>query len=346
MAALTLVAGGAGYIGSHTVLDLRSAGFDVVVLDDLSEGHAAAVHGARLVQGSLLDTRFLAGLFAEHRFAAVVHFAARCYVGESVAHPGRYYENNVLGTLNLLEAMVAAGVRNIVFSSTCATYGEPAGMPIVETAPQLPVNPYGNTKLVCEMLLRDFGRAHGIAAVALRYFNAAGADPDGRIGEDHRPETHLIPLVLAAAAGRNAQLRMFGDDYPTRDGTCIRDYVHVTDLAQAHVLALRSLLDGSAGFRAYNLGNCQGTSVREVIRTAEQVTGRPVPYTVAPRRAGDPPVLVGSPDRIQADLGWRPRFSDIATIVRTAWQWHSQHPDGFGVRTDRGDAGSRGGGHA
>jgi UDP-glucose 4-epimerase len=336
MGALILVAGGAGYIGSHTVACLREAGFRVLVLDDLSEGHERAVGGAELVTGSLLDPGFLRGLLEQRRVAAVVHFAARCYVGESVSQPGRYYENNVLGTLNLLAAMVTAGVRNIVFSSTCATYGEPTGMPIVESMPQLPVNPYGNTKLVCELLLRDFGRAHGIASVALRYFNAAGADPEGRIGEDHRPETHLIPLVLAAAAGRNAQLRVFGDDYPTPDGTCVRDYVHVTDLAHAHVLALRSLLDGAAGFRAFNLGNCQGTSVREVIRTAEQVTRRRVPFTVVSRRAGDPPVLVGSPERIQAELGWRPRYSDIATIVRTAWKWHSEHPEGYGPRGNRG----------
>ncbi len=332
MAEVILVTGGAGYIGSHTLLALRAAGLPVLVVDDLVEGHRRAVRDAELRVGTLLDPAFLGEVFAAHRVTAVVHFAARCYVGESVTDPGRYYENNVQGTRNLLAAMTAAGCRRIVFSSTCATYGEPAAMPITEDCPQQPVNPYGRTKLVCEWLLRDFGRAHGTAAVALRYFNAAGADPEGRLGEDHRPETHLIPLVLAAAAGRRPPLQVFGNDYPTRDGTCIRDYVHVTDLAQAHVLAVRSLLDGTDGFRAFNLGNAAGTSVLEVMQTAEQVTGRPVPHVFAPRRAGDPPTLVGSSERIQRELGWRPRFAAIEQIVATAWRWHREHPEGHGPR--------------
>ncbi|MGE3174084.1 MAG: UDP-glucose 4-epimerase GalE [Planctomycetota bacterium] len=330
MGEVILVSGGAGYIGSHTVLALQEAGHEVLVLDDFSEGHLAALRGTPYVRGSLLDRQFLKDVFARHQVAGIVHFAARCYVGESVERPGRYYENNVVGTLNLLDAMVAAGTKRLVFSSTCATYGEPAQIPITEDAPQLPVNPYGNTKLVCELMQRDFATAHKMGVVALRYFNAAGADPQGRLGEDHRPETHLIPLVLAAAAGRLPQIKVFGDDYPTPDGTCIRDYVHVTDLAQAHVLALQSLLDGAIGFRAFNLGNANGTSVREVIAAAERVTGKKVPHIVTARRAGDPPVLVGTPARIQQELGWNPQHSDIDTIVATAWQWHSQHPEGYG----------------
>ncbi len=327
---LIAVVGGAGYIGSHTVLALRDEGFRVVVIDDLSEGHRAALHGVDLLEGSLLDRAFLDHALVGRGIAAVVHFAARCYVGESVTDPGSYYRNNVGGTINLLDAMLLAGIRRIVFSSTCATYGEPREMPILETFPQLPVNPYGNTKLVCEYLLRDYHRAHGLDSVALRYFNAAGADPQGRAGEDHDPETHLIPLVLRAAAGKLHSLKVFGDDYPTRDGTCIRDYVHVTDLADAHLRALRSMISGTGGARAYNLGNATGTTVLEVIRAAERITGRKVPYEVVGRRAGDPPVLVGSPAKIAAELGWQPRHSDIDTIVGTAWRWHSEHPEGYG----------------
>ena len=327
---LIAVVGGAGYIGSHTVLALRDQGFRVVVIDDLSEGHLGALHGVELLQGSLLDRAFLDHALVGRGIAAVVHFAARCYVGESVTDPGSYYRNNVGGTLNLLDAMLLAGIRRIVFSSTCATYGEPREMPILESFPQLPVNPYGNTKLVCEYLLRDYHRAHGMDSVALRYFNAAGADPEGRVGEDHDPETHLIPLVLRAAAGRLHTLKVFGNDYPTRDGTCIRDYVHVTDLADAHVRALRSMLAGTGGARAYNLGNATGTTVLEVIRAAERITGKKVPFEVVGRRAGDPPVLVGSPAKIAAELGWNPSHSDIDNIVRTAWRWHSEHPEGYG----------------
>lgn len=330
MGEVILVSGGAGYIGSHTVLALQAAGHEVLVLDDFSEGHLAALRGTAYVRGSLLDRQFLKDVFGRHRITGVVHFAARTYVGESVERPGRYYENNVVGTLQLLDAMVAAGCKRLVFSSTCATYGEPASLPIREEAPQRPVNPYGNTKLCCEMMQRDFARAHGMGVVALRYFNAAGADPEGRLGEDHRPETHLIPLVIAAALGRLSQIKVFGDDYPTPDGTCIRDYVHVADLATAHVLALQSLPAGAGSFEAYNLGNNNGTSVREVIAAVERVTGRKVPFLVTARRPGDPPLLVGSPDKIQRELGWQPRWSDIDTIVKTAWQWHEAHPEGYG----------------
>jgi UDP-glucose 4-epimerase len=322
---LILVTGGAGYIGSHTVLALRERGHDVLVLDDLSEGHEEALLGARLAKGSMLDPAFVRQVFEGHRIDAVFHFAARCYVGESVTAPGRYYQANAMGTMNLLDAMVATGVERFVLSSTCATYGEPESMPIVEEMPQNPVNPYGTTKLICEWLLRDYHRAHGIESVSLRYFNAAGADPGGRLGEKHDPETHLIPLVIDAALGRRPSVTVFGDDYPTPDGTCIRDYVHVTDLAEAHVLALEAMHAGPVGTRAFNLGNSAGTSVLEVIRTVAEVGGREVPHRIGARRAGDPPRLVGSSARITAELGWTPRYGDIRTIVETAWRWHEQH---------------------
>lgn len=327
-----LVTGGAGYIGSHTALALRQQGQRVLVVDDLSEGHRAAILDADLAEGSLLDADFLAGVFRDHDVAAVLHFAAHCYVGESVRDPGRYYHNNVLGTLNLLRAMVAADVGSLVFSSTCATYGEPTKMPITEDEAQEPVNPYGESKLWCERLIRDFGRAHGLRGVALRYFNAAGADPEGRLGEDHRPETHLIPLALRALGGPEQALTVFGDDYPTADGTCVRDYVHVTDLANAHVLALEALPRLPAGLTAYNLGNERGTSVLEVIRAVESVCGGRVAYEVGPRRPGDPPTLVGSSDRIQRELSWTPRLGSIEDIVATAWHWHRGHPEGYGAR--------------
>lgn len=326
---MILVTGGAGYIGSHTVLALREQGVPVLVVDDLSEGHRASVLDAEFLQGSTLDTEFLAKVFKDYPIHAVCHFAARCYVGESVTNPGAYYENNVVGTLNLLRAMVKAEVSQIVFSSTCATFGEPSKMPIVEDMPQQPINPYGETKLVCERMLRDFASAHGVASVALRYFNAAGADAAGRIGEDHDPETHLIPLVLAAAAGQGGKLTVFGGDYPTPDGTCVRDYVHVTDLATAHVLALDALAAGRQGATAFNLGNQQGVSVLEVLKTVEDVTGMAVPYEMGARRAGDPPTLVGSSERIQSELGWKPLHGDIRSIVETAWNWHRQHPNGY-----------------
>ena len=329
MGDVILVTGGAGYIGSHTVMSLQQAGHEVLVLDDFSEGHLGALRETPYVRGSLLDRQLLKDVFGRHTISGVVHFAARCYVGESVERPGNYYENNVIGTLNLLDAMVAAGAKRLVFSSTCATYGEPEVMPIREDARQLPVNPYGNTKLLCEYMMRDFAHAHGMAVVALRYFNAAGADPETRLGEDHRPESHLIPLVLSVAAGRLPQIKIFGDDYPTPDGTCLRDYVHVTDLATAHVLALQSLLR-ETGFRAFNLGNANGSSVAEVIAMAEQVTGKKIAQIVTERRLGDPPVLVGSPDKIVKELGWDPQYSDLETIISTAWRWHSAHPEGYG----------------
>ncbi|MCC6784139.1 MAG: UDP-glucose 4-epimerase GalE [Planctomycetes bacterium] len=332
MSGTILVSGGAGYIGSHTVLALRERGRDVLVLDDLSEGHADALLGARLAKGSMLDREFVRGVFQKERIAAVFHFAARCYVGESVTDPGQYYRHNVVGTMNLLDAMRETGVKRFVLSSTCATYGEPERIPITEDLPQKPINPYGVTKLIDEWMLRDYHRAHGIESVALRYFNAAGADPQARIGEDHEPETHLIPLVVQVAQGRREKVTVFGDDYPTLDGTCIRDYVHVTDLAEAHVLALEAMEKATVGVRAYNLGNAAGTSVLEVIRTVERVSGKRVNFVVGARRPGDPPRLVGSSARILAELGWKPRFGDIETIVQTAWRWHERRPDGYGDR--------------
>jgi UDP-glucose-4-epimerase GalE len=329
MGSVILVTGGAGYIGSHTVLALRERGRDVLVLDDLSEGHAEALRGAALARGSLLDREFVQQTFAAHRIGAVFHFAARCYVGESVTDPGTYYRANVVGTMNLLDAMVATGVQRLVFSSTCATYGEPAKMPIVEDMAQSPVNPYGETKLVGERMLRDYHRAHRLQSVSLRYFNAAGADPQGRLGEDHEPETHLIPLVIEAALGRRDGVTVFGDDYPTPDGTCIRDYVHVTDLSEAHILALEAMERGELGLAAFNLGNATGTSVLEVVRAAERVGGRPVPHRIGARRPGDPPVLVGSSERIGRELGWQPQHAAIDDIVATAWRWHETHPRGY-----------------
>ena len=330
MGSVIAVVGGAGYIGSHTLAALREAGREVLVIDDLSEGHRDALQDAPLAEGSLLDRAFLDRVFSEHDVSAVFHFAARCLVGESMKKPGLYYEQNVVCTMNLLEAMAAHGTERFVMSSTAATYGEPETMPIVEETPQLPVNPYGGSKLACERMVGDYHFAHGIDSVVLRYFNAAGADPDGRIGEDHEHETHLIPLVVGAALGQRGPLTIYGNDYDTPDGTCVRDYVHVLDLAQAHLLALDAMEKGMAGARAFNLGNATGTSVLEVIQAVEKVGGRPVPHEIGARRPGDPPVLVASSDAIAQALSWKPRFGDIETIVETAWRWHESHPHGYG----------------
>lgn len=327
---MILVTGGAGYIGSHTVKLLRARGEQVLVADDLSEGHASALLGAPLARGDLKDRSFVAGLFAAHPIEAVIHFAASCYVGHSMDQPGEYYRQNVQTVLNLLEAMRDHEARLFVFSSSCATYGEPDRIPITEACPQNPINVYGTTKLVGEWMLRDFCRAHGLRAVALRYFNAAGADPDEELGEDHDPETHLIPLVLQVALGRRASISIFGDDYPTPDGTCIRDYIHIVDLAQAHLLALEALRKGGSGLRAFNLGNGEGYSVQEVIETARRVTGHALPAKVVPRRPGDPPRLVGSSEAIRRELGYRPRFPELDAIMETAWAWHRRHPRGYG----------------
>jgi UDP-glucose-4-epimerase GalE len=329
-----LVTGGAGYIGSHVVKALRSRGHKAVVVDNLSRGHRAAVAGVPLIQADLLDRAALDWLLAEYPCEAVLHFAALSLVGEAQRQPGRYALNNVGGTVTLLEAMVAAGCRLLVFSSTAAVYGAPQTMPISEDCPLEPTNTYGETKLFVERMLRRFDEAHGLRSVALRYFNAAGADPDGELGEDHDPETHLIPLILGTALGRRPALEVYGTDYPTPDGTCRRDYVHVSDLAEAHLLALDALASDSAT-AAYNLGNGRGFSVREVIAAAERVTGREIPVREGPRRAGDPPALVAGSARAQAELGWRPRYGELETIIRTAWEWHSRHPQGYGKEEAR-----------
>ena len=318
-----LVTGGAGYVGSHTVKRLTADGARAVVLDTLEQGHPELVRGAELVVGNAADTARLDEIFARHSIDAVLHFAAYASVEESVRHPDRYWRNNVDATRTLLESMVRAHVRRIVFSSSCATYGVPERLPLVEDHPQRPVNLYGETKVAVERMLADFERDHGLRSVVFRYFNAAGADPGGEIGEWHDPETHLIPLVLDAAACRRDAVSIFGADYPTPDGTCIRDYIHVTDLADAHVLGLAHLAAGSAS-EAFNLGNGAGFSVRQVIATAERVTGRPIPHRAAPRRVGDPPVLVGSSEKARGVLGWTPRYGGLETIVATAWRWHER----------------------
>jgi len=322
-----LVTGGAGYIGSHAAKALRSAGYRVVVYDNFSAGHRGAVKYGEAVEGDIADVAAVRDALRRHDVSGVMHFAAFLDVGESVREPIRYYRNNVVGALSVLEAMAAESVQQFVFSSTCATYGEPIETPITETHPQKPINSYGETKLAVEHALPHLEVAHGIHWVALRYFNAAGADPDGEIGEDHSPEIHLIPRAIDAATGGRG-LQLFGDDYPTPDGTCLRDYIHVTDLADAHVRALEAIAEtGKSG--AYNLGTGHPHSVREVIDTVERVTGRRVPWTLAPRRHGDPAVLYAAAQKAQAELHWTPRYGDLETIVRTAWDWHRTHPQGY-----------------
>lgn len=323
-----LVTGGAGYIGSHAAKALRDAGYTVVVFDNLVAGHRAAVRYGELIEGDVTDAAEVQRALERHRIGAVMHFAAFLDVGESVSDPVRYYRNNVGGALGVLEAMVASGVKYFVFSSTCATYGEPVETPITEAHPQRPINSYGETKLAVERALPHFGRAHGIRSVALRYFNAAGADPDGEIGEDHRPEIHLIPRAIEAAMG-GPTLRVFGSDYPTPDGTCLRDYVHVSDLADAHVRALAATVETGRS-SAYNLGTGRPHSVLEVISAVERITDRRVRWAQAPRRPGDPAALYAACERARSELGWRPRFPEIESIVGTAWAWHRAHPRGYG----------------
>jgi len=319
-----LVTGGAGYIGSHTAKLLAAAGHQPIVFDDLSQGHEWAVKWGPLERGSLADPARLAEVFAAREVEAVVHFAANALVGESMTNPAKYFRNNTVGTLNLLEAMRNAGVGTIVFSSTCATYGDPIRVPIDESHPQAPVNPYGESKLMVEQMLRWYGEIHGLRWMALRYFNAAGADPDGEIGEDHDPESHLIPLVIGAAQGTRPAVKIFGADYATADGTAVRDYIHVMDLADAHLRAIDRLAAGTPR-QPINLGTGRGQSVREVVDTVARVGGRTVPVVESPRRPGDPPELVAAPARARDVLGWTPRYSDIETIVRHAWAWHDTH---------------------
>jgi len=320
-----LVTGGAGYVGSHACKALAKAGYQPVVFDNLSRGHREAVRWGPLVTGELADRTALVAAMRQHSVTAVMHFAAFAYVGESVADPELYYRNNVIGTLNLLGAIREAEISTIVFSSTCAVYGEPDEIPMRENVPLAPVNPYGETKLAIERALAWYSGAYGIRYAALRYFNAAGADPEGEIGENHEPETHVMPLAIRAALGQAGPISVFGTDYPTADGSAVRDYIHVTDLAAAHVRAFEYLGKGGAS-AAINLGTGSGTSVLELIASIERVSGRKVPHRVAPRRAGDPPALVADPSLAARLLGWRAAHSDIDTIVRTALAWHEGHP--------------------
>ncbi len=325
-----LVTGGAGYIGSHTVAELLGRDEKVIVLDNLENGHkeASEAFGARLVVGDLRDMEFLKKFFKENDIEAVIHFAAYIEAGESVINPLKHYNNNVISSLNLLTAMKEAGVKKIVFSSTAATYGNPENIPIREGDRTVPINPYGETKLAVEKALKWSDNAYGIKHIALRYFNAAGAHISGKIGEDHSPETHLIPIVLQVAAGKREEIKLFGNDYATPDGYCVRDYIHVSDLAQAHVLALDNLRQKGVS-NVFNLGNGKGFSNKEVVEVAKQITGRPVKAIDAPRRAGDPDTLVASPEKAMKELGWEPKYKELERIVETAWNWHSSHPAGF-----------------
>ena len=317
-----LVVGGAGYIGSHMVKMLLGRGYGLTTLDNLSTGHRDAVLGGEFVLGDLVDRALLDKLFSERKIDGVMHFASFIQVGESVQNPARYYENNVVNTLNLLDAMVAHDVKRFIFSSSAAVYGEPIRMPIDEAHPKNPINPYGRSKWMVEQMLADYDRAYALKSISLRYFNAAGADPEGQLGERHEPETHLIPLVLQAASGRRESVQVFGRDYDTPDGTCIRDYVHVTDLCEAHLLALDRLLQGGAS-AAFNLGNGNGFSVQQVIDTTCEATGKDIPVKDAPRREGDPARLVADATLARKELGWSPRYDELETIVRHAWQWEN-----------------------
>jgi len=324
-----LVCGGAGYIGSHAVSELLDRNEEVVVVDNLQKGHLPAVlEGAKFYNGDLRDEAFLKSVFQENEIEAVIHFAADSLVGESVEKPLQYYENNVYGTMCLLKVMTEFDVKKIVFSSTAATYGEAENIPIVETDPTVPTNPYGETKLAVEKMLKWSEQAYGLKYVVLRYFNVAGAHMEGKLGEDHDPETHLIPIILQVALGDREKIMIFGDDYQTEDGTCIRDYIHVTDLADAHILAIEKLRRENTS-ATYNLGNGNGFSVKEVIETARKVTGHPIPAEVAPRRAGDPAVLIASSEKAINELGWKPKYADLHTMIESAWNWFQKHPKGY-----------------
>lgn len=326
-----LVAGGAGYIGSHTVVALKEAGKEVVVVDTLEYGHEKAIFADRFYKASILDEVSLKKIFSENHIEAVMHFCAYIEVGESVSNPIKYYTNNVIGALTLLKAMVESDVKNIVFSSTAAVYGEPEKVPITEDMKKEPKNPYGQTKLDFEHALKWYADAYGINYAALRYFNACGAHKDGKIGEDHSPESHLIPLILQVPLGKRESIKIFGDDFPTRDGTCIRDYIHVSDLASAHVLAAEKLIS-EGGRYEYNLGNGVGFTVKEVIECAREITGHAIPAVVTPRRAGDPASLIASSEKALSELSWKPKYNDLKTIIESAWNWHKNNPNGFNDR--------------
>ena len=326
------VLGGAGYIGSYTVKQLLAAGEDVVVLDNLITGHRKAVDPrARFYQGDIRDYHFLSQVFSQEKIDGIVHFAASSIVPESMKDPLKYFDNNTGGMITLLEAMTQFGIKKIVFSSTAATYGEPKQVPIKETDPQVPTNPYGESKLAMEKIMHWADVAYGLKFVALRYFNVAGAMPDGSIGEDHHPETHIVPIILQVAAGTRTGLQIYGDDYPTKDGTNVRDYVHVVDLADAHILALK-YLDAGNKSSAFNIGSAHGFSNLEILNAARKVTGQEIPATMGPRRAGDPSTLIASSEKARDILGWKPNYDDIDKIIETAWNWHENHPEGFGDR--------------
>ncbi|MEA5511020.1 UDP-glucose 4-epimerase GalE [Crocosphaera sp. UHCC 0190] len=325
-----LVTGGAGYLGSHTVQQLTHYGYEVIILDNLSNGHEDIVKNVLkvpLIKGDIRDSKLLEQILRDHSIDAVIHFAADAYVGESTENPAKYYNNNVGGTLTILEAMKKSEVDKFVFSSTCATYGIPQELPINESHPQNPINPYGASKKMVEQILADFDRAYGLKYVCFRFFNAAGADPNGELGEDHQPEPHLIPLVFYTALGKRSSISIFGSDYPTQDGTCVRDYIHVLDLAQAHLLGLKYLLNGGES-EIFNLGNGEGFSVKEVIDIAREVTGKTIKVEKSDRRAGDPAILVSSSQKASQILGWQPQYPNLKTIMTHAWQWHlKRHGD-------------------
>ncbi len=323
-----LVVGGAGYIGSQTAKLLAKRGYVPIVLDNLVRGHRRTVNFGPFFEGSMIDADLLHKIFSDYAISAVMHFAAFCYVGESTDNPAMYYQNNVANTLALLEVMVERGIGNFIFSSSCSIYGEPDETPITEDQPKRPMSPYGRTKLMVEHILDDFRTAYGLESVCLRYFNAAGADSDGEMGEEHNPETHLIPVVLKTALGQHPHVNIFGDDYPTPDGTCIRDYIHVEDLTEAHLLALEKLLAGSPSTK-YNLGNAKGYSVKQVIEIAGRITGRDIPVKIVERRAGDPAVLIASSAKANEELGWKAQVPDLETIMETAWNWHKNNPHGY-----------------
>ena len=324
-----LVTGGAGYIGSHAVYQLIDQGLDVVIVDNLQTGHRGAIHPkAKFYEGDLRDRDFMREVFRKESIEGVIHFAANSLVGESMEKPLQYYDNNVYGTQILLESMIDAGVKYIVFSSTAATYGEPEAVPITEEMPTVPTNTYGETKLAMENMMKWCEQAHSIRFVSLRYFNVAGARSTGEIGEDHNPETHLIPVVLETALGKREKITIFGDDYPTKDGTCIRDYIHVEDLIDAHILALNYLKNGGQS-DIFNLGSSQGFSVKEIVEMAREVTGKEIRAEIGPRRAGDPSILIASSEKAKKILGWKPSRTNIEQIIKDAWNWHSTHPNGY-----------------